>query len=94
MLSDIWIMNINGDNLVKLVSEDASLVYPTWSPDEKYIAYLTYSALSQGSTAYRKISFYNLRNKDKFEFSTSSILPPNTANTYNYLPIGNLSWVN
>ena len=36
----IWIMDMNGTGLKRLLREAKRLRYPTWSPDGKYIAYL------------------------------------------------------
>ena len=84
-------MDLNGENLDKLVVGDAELTFPTWSPDEKYVAYLTYIGSPHDQTeAYRRISFFNIASKTKVFLNTRDIITPVKAD---YTPMGSLSWI-
>ncbi len=91
MAQQIWIMDINGDNLRELIVGNSDLSFPTWSPFEKYIAYFRYG--SRGDVD-DKLMFYNLATNKKHELNTNSILPP-SADGYNgaISPGGPLSWI-
>ena len=83
MGQQIWMMDINGDNLHEIIVGNANLQYPTWSPDEKYIAYLRY----HNSSSDKQIMFYNLDSKKRIGLNTSDVLPLRSN------PGGPLSWI-
>ncbi|MFZ5903233.1 MAG: protein kinase domain-containing protein [Chloroflexota bacterium] len=39
--ADIYLVDLNGDNLTQLTENNAHDLYPAWSPDGKYLAYQT-----------------------------------------------------
>ena len=74
-------MDIDGKNLKKLVTGDTELQYPTWSPKENFIAYLSYGIVNDYRTSYQKITFFNLSLKSKTVINTVGVLPP-----WKYIP--------
>jgi Tol biopolymer transport system component len=88
MAGNIWIMDINGDNLEKVIVEKHDLHFPTWSPDGRYIAYLSYSGIYL-----QKITFFNIATKKPFIFELK-LLTPADSNNDSYIDLeGPLSWV-
>jgi hypothetical protein len=83
MGQQIWMMDMDGENLHEVIVGNANLQYPTWSPDEKYIAYLRIHNISSD----KQIMFYNIDTKKRIGLNTSNILP---INSY---PAGPLSWI-
>ncbi len=90
MGQQIWIMDVSGDNLHELIVGNSNLSFPTWSPDEKYIAYFRYGA----TDADDKLMFYNLELSRKYQLNTNTVLPPSTGGRHGPIsPGGPLSWI-
>ena len=92
MAGNIWMMDIDGENLKKIIAEKHDLVYPTWSPDGRYIAYL--STTSGSSSFYlQKITFFDTITKSPFVFDLKHLTAGGPDNeSYIHLE-GPLSWV-
>ena len=88
MNGDIWIMDIDGNNLNILIESQENLIYPTWSPDGKYIAYLAYI-----TNYLKKITFFNINSKQEVILDTRTIFPVSENNFHIFHPAGPLSWV-
>ncbi len=88
MAGNIWIMDINGNNLEKIIAEKHNLHFPTWSPDGRYIAYLSYSGIYL-----QKITFFDITTKKPFIFNLKLLTPEDSQND-SYIDIeGPLSWI-
>ena len=90
MNKDIWIMDIDGSNLNPLIEDQEILYFPTWSPNGKYVAYL--SAASTVETL-KKITFFNLKTKVKHILDAKNFFLPNEYGSVTDLLYGPLSWV-
>ncbi len=86
MSGQIWAMDMDGNNLIRLVTDNRSFVSPTWSPDGKYIAYLSYT-----SWYLQEINFYEVATGKKYLLNIKSLIPQNNINGNR--PSGPLSWV-
>ncbi len=85
--AQVWVMNLDGTNLSEIIVDSSRAIYPTWSPDEQYIAYL-----SLGVGRYLgKINFLNLSSKKISILETDVILPDGLYTPM--APTGPLSWV-
>ena len=68
--SEIFTVNIDGTNLEQLTSdEDASVLYPAWSPDGKYIAFES-KRLGEDMRALRVVSVDDGTTRDVFRGET------------------------
>lgn len=86
----IWMMDINQNhrlsNIKEIVNDGFILESAKWSPDGKYIAYLTFS----GNTSFRKITFWHIASKTPFILKTQRIFP---TNGIDFMTPARLSWV-
>jgi len=91
MGGQLWVIDINGKNLHEIVSGKAELRFPTWSPNEKYIAYLSYADTYD---TFNKITFYSLASENEFILNTDTVLPSNSSGRHTTIsPTGPLSWI-
>ncbi len=87
----IWMMDINSgklSNKQQLTFRSERSYYPAWSPDGKYIAYLSYQNYYK-----QKITFLKIATKLLSVFFTKHIFPPNRYGGDYLTPRGYLSWV-
>lgn len=95
MSGQIWMMSINNNDklsdLQKIISENANLNSATWSPDGKYIAYLSFS-FAGDDVADKKITFFDVVSHKPYVFDTKTVFPPNNGLHW-MTPRGYLSWV-
>ncbi len=87
----IWMMDISGGKLInkqQLTFRSEKSYYPSWSPDGKYIAYLSYQFNYK-----QKITFLKVATKGLSVFFTKHIFPPNRYGGDYLTPRGYLSWV-
>lgn len=88
----LWMMDIsNGklSNLEKLTFRSDKSYYPAWSPDGKYIAYLSSYLYSWK----QKITFLNIATKGLSVFFTKHLFPLNRFGGNFLDPKGYLSWI-
>ena len=81
----IWIMNTDGTNLKNLLVNSKTLKYPTWSPDEQYIAYFAHG-VQEWYDGY--IYFFNIKEKKHYNMGAKKIF---SGPLYPEI-IGPLSW--
>jgi len=84
----LWIMDMDGDNLESLIVSGMNLTNPTWSPDGDYLAYL---AVDQSSNYYNKIFFYEFDSKEVHEIVTDEVFSKDVYKQFPD-PTGPLSW--
>ena len=84
----IWIMDMDGDNLGPLIVSGMNLTNPTWSPDGDYLAYL---AVDASANYYKAIYFYEFDSKETHMIDTNEIFAHNVYNSFPD-PTGPLSW--
>ncbi len=85
----IWIMNMDGTKLKRLLRGSKRLKYPTWSPDGKYIAYLR-----QDSRKYYDEAIYFFEVDGEHKQSSLSTRKVYEAGETGYPDIaGPLSWI-
>lgn len=85
----LWIMDMNGDNLESLIVSGMNLTNPTWSPDGDYLAYL---AVDASANYYKAIYFYEFDTKETHTISTDEIFAHNVYGSFPD-PTGPLSWI-
>jgi WD40 repeat protein len=95
MTGRIWMMDISNNytlnNLKEVISDGASL-YATWSPDGKYIAYISSDATYEGQ-ALQKITFWNVASNTPYTIDTNNIFPLTAYNYPRFAPRPYISWV-
>ena len=93
MSGNIWMAEINNklelDNLQKIVDDGYIAETPTWSPNGKYIAYLSFT----DQNASRKITFLHIASKKLTVLATEHIFPPDSYGIDSMRPGSSLSWV-
>lgn len=100
MSGTVWMMNIDSNhalsNLQELIHIDGGIQSPVWSPEGKYIAYLSYSGsgrnfMGAGRSA-RKITFLNVSSGKSYTLDTKTILP-HEGRVFLPRPGAYMSWV-
>jgi eukaryotic-like serine/threonine-protein kinase len=89
MNTAIWLGDINGQTPRKLAEEDQSTDFPAWSPDGRWIAYLSW----KGAGPLRAIGVRRLGGSQENTLVSLSRLPKSTSLCYqNLWPAPCLSW--
>ena len=86
----IWMMNIDGSGLKRIVKGTERMKAPTWSPDGKYIAYFTTATDSPTLGYNKKILFLNIASGKINELATDGNVFKNRA--FSLHPRGPISW--
>ncbi len=90
----IWIMNIDGSGLKQLITKrNSRLKDPTWSPNEKYIAYFSTSTDDLILGYDRKINFFEIASGKTSELKTDGNVFRDEG-AFNFHPRGPLTWTN
>jgi hypothetical protein len=83
----IWEMNLDGSSLRERVSGGSRLRYPTYSPDGRYVAYLSTAAEDHYDSA---VYFTDLQQDEGYRFDVTNII--GSAARVTVVPNGPLSW--
>jgi len=90
----IWIMNIDGSGLKRLITKrNSRLKDPTWSPNEKYIAYFSTSDDNPTLGYDKKINFFEIESGKTSELKTDGNVFRNDR-AFSFHPRGPLTWTN
>jgi len=84
----IWIMNIDGTDIKKLLRGSKRLKFPTWSPNENYIAYL---AENQDDYFDRYLYLYALKTEKYYNLNLEDTIFTSSQTGYPDIS-GPLSW--
>ncbi|MEE9446156.1 MAG: hypothetical protein V3V19_10890 [Cocleimonas sp.] len=102
MSGRVWMMNIDSNHALshfqELISGNGTTIQtPIWSPDGKYIAFLSFSgsgrSIWHAGRSAKNITFWNISLKKSYVFDLTTIFPLRGSSYHVLGPAAYMSWV-